>query len=151
MAIKKDKADEFVAWMAYMNSVGEITAVSFFNLLCQNSDQGYDAVVIVSNVLLHKDCDRPYEANNNDVYMAMCAFSNFHEMGDNFRRNWNLGEMGRGYAEYIEEGKIKHVAEPLAYHSIFESELFSDDDNNGGGNDDVDEEGYEDRNDWYDQ
>jgi|GEM_PF-2322303 len=145
MAIKKDKADEFVAWMAYMTGVGEVTATSFFTLLCQNSDRGYDVLMIVSNVLIHKECDRPYEASNNDVYLAMCAFSNFHEMGDNFRRNWNLGEMGAGYAQYIEEGNIKHVATPFACHSIFESDFFIDNDKED------DEENNNDGSDWNGQ
>ncbi|MHB9019511.1 MAG: hypothetical protein ACYC3G_01350 [Minisyncoccota bacterium] len=138
MRIKKDKSDEFVAWMSYMNSSGEITVTEFFNLLCQNSDQGYDAVVIVSNVLMNKECDRPYEASNNDVYLAMYAFSNFHENGDDFRRRWNMGEMHINYAKYIEEGNIKHVATPFAYHSIFESHFFDDT------NDQKDEDGNED-------
>jgi hypothetical protein len=142
MRIKKDRGEEFAAWMAYMQSKGEITAISFFNLLCQNSDQGYDAVVIVSNVLMHIECDRPYEATNYDVYMAMCAFSDFHENGDDFRRRWNMGSIGVDYAKYVEEGVIKHVAQPFAYHSIFEWKIFASEDD---GEDDGDDgqEGYD--------
>lgn len=128
MGIKKDRADEFVAWMAYMNSIGEVTATAFFNLLCQNSDQGYDVLLIVSNVLMCKECDRPYEASNNDVYLAMSAFGNFHEMGDSFRRNWNLGEMGAGYAQYIENGIVKHIATPFPCHSILDLYMSDDED-----------------------
>ena len=136
MRIKKDRGEEFAAWMAYVQSIGEITIISFFHLLCQNSDQGYDAVVIVSNVLMHKECDRPYEAGNNDVYLAMCAFSDFHENGDDLRRRWNMGSIGIGYAKYIEEGFIKHVAPPFAYHSIFEWKIFASEDD---GEDDMQE------------
>ena len=126
MRIKKDKVEEFKRWMAYMQGAGEITAISFFNSICFYCEKGSDAVRIVSNALQLQECDRPYCVTLNDIYMAMCAFSDFHEWGDDFRRRWNTAEMWSGYARYIEEGKIKHVAQPFAYHTILDSELFAD-------------------------
>ena len=145
MNIKKDKSEEFVAWMAYMTTIGEVTATAFFNLLCQNSDRGYDVLMIVSNNLKEPEYNRPYEANNGDIYLAMRAFSDFHENGDDFRRRWNeqaLGnkEDGKSYAAYIERGNIKHVFQPFAYHSIFESKFFGDGNEK---NEDDDEENYD--------
>ncbi len=138
MRIKKDRQEEFAAWMAALNSAGEVTVISFFNLLSYYGEKGYyeekgfDCVILISNVLVHEEANRPYGATNDEIYSAMYAFSNFHELGDDFRRKWNMGEMGIGYAKYIEEGGIKHIAKPFAYHSIFDSDLFDDDDQDNG-------------------
>lgn len=133
MGIKKDRLDEFAVWTAYMQTIGELTAISFFNYICFCREKGSDAVKIVSSALELQECDRPYCVTLKDIYMAMCAFSNFHELGDDFRRRWNtqaLGDLkdGGDYAVYIEEGVIKHVVRPYVYHSILDSGLFTDDD-----------------------
>lgn len=141
MRIKKDRGEEFAVWMAYMQSKGEITVISFFNLLCFYSEKGSDALIVVSKALVLKECDRPYCVTNNDIYLAMCAFSDFHEMGDNFRFRWNEDEMKIGYAIYIEEGAIKHVAQPFAYHSIFEWKIFASEDDGEDDGDDEEQEG----------
>src|SRR3989344_3826735 len=132
MRIKKDKVEEFKRWMAYMQGAGEITAISFFNSICFYCEKGSDAVRIVSNAVQLQECDRPYCVTLNDIYMAMCAFSDFHEWGDDFRRRWNMQALGddkdgKDYATYIEEGIIKHVVLPYAYHSIIDSRLFAGD------------------------
>lgn len=119
MSIKKDKVEQYAAWIAYMKSIGEVAIVSFFNLLYQNSEQGYDALFIVFNNLQEPEYNRPYEVTNEDIYLAMCAFSDFHEKGDDFRYRWNRVVGGDGYASYVEVGTVKHVFTPFACHSIF--------------------------------
>lgn len=138
MRIKKDRLEEFAVWMAYMRSSGELTAISFFNYLCFCNEKGSDVVKLISNALELGETSRPCYASNNEIYMAMCSFSDFHEGGDDFRFRWNTAIMNSGYAKYIEEGVIKHVVQPFASHSIFDTELFaeSDDDEEDSGMDD---------------
>ena len=136
MNIKKDKLEEFVAWIKHMNSVKKVTTISFFNALCLAGEKGFDIVVVISNILVSPECDRPYCIADDDVYLAMCAFGDFHEMGADFRKQWNMGQVTTGYSKYIEEGNIKHIAQPFAYNSIFESDLFIDEDDEGRDGDD---------------
>lgn len=112
MKINKEKVRAFANWMANNKRSGEIGIALFFSQLCMFCEKGSDPVIIVSRVLGVPVQKRPYRISDEDVYTVMLAFSEFHEMGGNFRCRWNAAEISVNYAKYIEEGKIKHVAQP---------------------------------------
>jgi len=109
MRIKKDKIEEFTTWVAYMKSSGDIAAINFFESLCAYSEEGRDVIGFIYMMLKEEEHNRPHCMTNDDIYLAMRTFSDYHQMGDDFRHQWNEEIMGSGYADYIEEGKIKYL------------------------------------------
>ena len=126
MQIKDEMLGEYGKWKAEMQKTKLDTVILCFIYLCEVSERGMSLIVAISNILNAEF--RPNSMSDDELYLAMRAFSIFHKNGDGFRKSWNKAIASNGYADYIERGNKKPLFPPFPCHSIFGSHFFKDDD-----------------------
>lgn len=115
MKIRRGARRKLRKWRDKMKAANKHAVIDNLYRMCAYVDKdGNDPICVAAELWEKPRQYRLGQISDEGLYEVFLAFSDFHKRGKEFRMKWNATlAKSEAYAQYIEEGRKKHMFDPF--------------------------------------